>query len=123
MRKRSIAFTVAAAAATVLAGAIPAQAHYTYYDWYTGCGWFSAEACGYGSVSSTHRTIKVCDTNADGQRPFAQYVRGGIGYTLHDPNGSKDGCGKNYKATGISKWRMCVDYGSYNVCTRDWISA
>lgn len=123
LRKRSVGFVIAAVAGLALTTAVPAQAHSTSYDWYTGCGWGGFQDCGHASVSSSHRTITVCDDTADGNVPFVQYTRNGIGYELRDPNGAKSGCGSEYRVAGVQRWRMCVDYGSYNVCIRDWITA
>lgn len=123
MRIRSIALTLAAAGTAIFAGAVPAQAHATSYDYYIGCGVAGLEDCGHASVTSTHKTITICDDSADGDVPFVQYVRGGVTYKLTDGNGSKSGCSSDYDSTSITKWRMCVDFGSYNTCIKDWITA
>ncbi|MHC0429909.1 hypothetical protein ACX6XY_06950 [Streptomyces sp. O3] len=124
MRARSLAVTLAAAGAAVLAGAVPAQAHSTSYDYYAGCGFAAAQRCGHAYVSSDHKSITVCDDLADGNVAVVEYYRGSKFYRMSDGNGAKSGCGNAYSRDyPITKWRMCVDYGSYNVCIEDWIKA
>jgi hypothetical protein len=82
------------------------------------------QQCGNAWVSSSHQTIVVCDDLRDGVGPFVEYVRtDGIGHRMRDKNGAKAGCGKRTNKRAVVKWRMCMNWGSYNTCTKKWASA
>ncbi|MFF0729047.1 hypothetical protein [Streptomyces sp. NPDC004134] len=58
--------------------------------------------CGTAYVTNSHRTLTVCDEEADGLGFWTAFKRsdGGTG-TIKDPNGSAAGCGSGTAPSGV----------------------
>jgi hypothetical protein len=58
----------------------------------------------YGSVyiGNSHKSINVCDDNANNLGITAEYWAGGSYYTLSDSNGSASGCGARTMGSAIT---------------------
>lgn len=102
MRKRSIAAVGAVAAAITLASGTTAQAHDASWGW-RACGVAYLQNCGTVYISNSHRTLTVCDEEADGLGWWAKYKRtDGVSGIIKDSNGSEAGCGKGTAPSGVS---------------------
>ena len=123
MRKFSVAAVSAAAIAMTLASGTAAQAHDQSWGW-RACGPTKLQNCGTAYVSNGHRTLTVCDEEADGQGFWTLYKRSdGQSGTIKDGNGSASGCGKGTAPTGvtITKVRLYLNWGNGNgVYLGDW---
>ncbi|WP_143570376.1 hypothetical protein [Streptomyces acidiscabies] len=123
MRKRSIAVVGAAAVVMTMWGGTAAQAHEQSWGW-RACGPTLLQNCGTAYVSSNHRTLTVCDEEADGLGFWTAYQRSdGRSGTVKDTNGSASGCGKGTAPSGvtITKVRLVQNLGGgTTVYLGDW---
>lgn len=123
MRKRSVAAVGSAVAALALWSGPAAQAHEMTYSWQPGCGVAGLQECGFAKVSTNHRTLTACDTNADGDGFWAEYKRsdGGSGY-VKDTNGSASGCGSGTAPSGvtITSFRPVLNMGDGLLLVLPW---
>lgn len=121
MRKRSIAAIGLAAVAFTLGGGTAAQAHDTKFQWYA-CG-AVAQNCGTAYISNSHRTLKVCDEEADGLGFRTAYQRSdGKSGIISDGNGASAGCGSGTAPTGvvITKVRLIQQNGDLTIYLGSW---
>lgn len=123
MRKRSIATVGAAAVAMTLWGGTAAQAQNMQWGW-RACGVAHLQNCGTAYISNGHRTLTVCDEEADGLGFWTAFKRsdGGSG-TIKDGNGSASGCGSGTAPSGsaITQVRLVQNLGGgTTVYLGDW---
>ncbi len=88
-----------------------------------GCGVGSVQNCGTACISSNHRTLTVCDEEADGLGFWAAYKRSdGKSGTVKDTNGSSSGCGKGTAPAGetVTQVRLIQRNGNASIYLGGW---
>lgn len=122
MRKRSVALIGAAAVAMTLASGTAAQAHDQKWGW-RACGVGYLQNCGTAYVSNGHRTLKVCDEEADGLGFQTAFKRSdGVSGVIKDSNGASSGCGTGTAPSGetITQVRLIQTNGNLTIYLGDW---
>jgi hypothetical protein len=107
-RLRATVLVLATAVIGIVATGTAAQAHEIRFNHGQDIGW----------VTSDHRSIYVCDGEADNHGVYMEYItlRGAF-YTVGDSDGSGGGCGHEFSedGTAIVRARICEHSVGCNV--------